>query len=201
MGRSRGSRDLRLPVLPRRPRRVNLDAVGLAPGTVGRVTDLFAPPQDAWQRVSPALATRDRLVAAAFWVPVAVAGVVVAALPLPAWARLLGVAVAVVALVGLAVDWTLAERRRARRGYLETDDEVVLTEGVLFRSMTVVPYGRLQYVDVEAGPLQRRLGIATLTVHTASPRTAAELPGLPVDEAARLRGVLTERVRERGAGV
>ncbi|WP_019145327.1 PH domain-containing protein [Aeromicrobium massiliense] len=165
------------------------------------MTDLFAAPQDAWQRVSPALATRDRVVAAAFWLPFAVAGVVVAVLPLPVWARVLGGAVAVVALVGLAVDWSLAERRRARRGYLETDDEVLLTEGVMFRSMTVVPYGRLQYVDVEAGPLQRRLGIATLTVHTASPRTAAELPGLPADEAARLRGVLTERVRERGAGV
>lgn len=67
--------------------------------------------------------------------------------------------------------------------------------------MTLVPYGRLQYVDVEAGPLERRLGIATLTIHTASPATAAVLPGLPTAEAARLRGVLTERVRERGAGV
>ncbi len=177
-------------------------ARGVRAGGYGRrVDDLFAPPQDAWQRVSPALATRDRLVAAAFWTPFAVAGVVVALVPLPWWARVLGAVVAVATLVALAADWTLAERRRARRGYLETDDEVVLTEGVLFRSMTVVPYGRLQYVDVEAGPLQRRLGIATLTVHTASPRTAAELPGLPADEAARLRGVLTERVRERGAGV
>lgn len=165
------------------------------------MTDLFAPPRDAWQRVSPALATRDRVVAAAVDVPFVVAGVVVALLPLQGWVRVLGAVLAVAALVSFAVSWGVAGRQAARRGYLETEDELVLTSGVLFRSLTVVPYGRLQYADVQAGPLQRSLGIATVTVHTASPRTAATLPGLPTDEAARLRDVLTARVRERGAGV
>lgn len=165
------------------------------------MTDLFAPPQDAWQRVSPALATRDRVLAAAVDGPLLVAGVVVAVLPLPGWVRALGVVLAVAALTSFVVGWVVVGRQVARRGYVETPDELVLTSGVLFRSLTVVPYGRLQYADVEAGPLQRALGIATVTVHTASPRTAATLPGLPSDEAARLRDVLTARVRERGAGV
>jgi membrane protein YdbS with pleckstrin-like domain len=166
------------------------------------VTDLFAAPQGTWQRVSPALATRDRLVAVLVAVPLLLIGVGLLVVPdLAVWVRAIGAVVLVAGAVELAAAWAVAGRQQARWGYRESDEELVITSGVLFRSLTVVPYGRLQYVDVEAGPLQRRLGIATITVHTASPRTAATLPGLPTDEAARLRDVLTARVRERGAGV
>jgi len=64
-----------------------------------------------------------------------------------------------------------------------------------------VPYGRLQFVDVTAGPLARAFGFATVTLHPASTSTAAAIPGVPLDEAARLRNRLTELGESHGAGV
>jgi membrane protein YdbS with pleckstrin-like domain len=71
----------------------------------------------------------------------------------------------------------------------------------MFRSMVVVPYGRMQYVDVEAGPLDRKLGLAKVQLHTASVGTDAQIPGLPPDEAARLRDRLASRGEARLAGL
>ena len=51
----------------------------------------------------------------------------------------------------------------------------------------VVPYGRMQYVDIGVGPVERSLGLCTLKLHTASPGTNASIPGLPTEEGARLR--------------
>ena len=55
-------------------------------------------------------------------------------------------------------------------GYAERDDDLLVRKGILFRSLVVVPYGRMQYVDVSAGPLDRKLGIATVQLHTAGRR-------------------------------
>ena len=67
--------------------------------------------------------------------------------------------------------------------------------------MTVVPYGRMQYVEVSAGPVARAFGIARVQLHTASPGTDAHLAGVPTDEAARLRDRLTTRGEARLAGL
>jgi membrane protein YdbS with pleckstrin-like domain len=72
---------------------------------------------------------------------------------------------------------------------------------VLARTIVVVPYGRLQYVDVEAGPLARALGIASVQLHTASAGTNAQIPGLTSAEAARLRDRLTDRGQAQLAGL
>ncbi len=71
----------------------------------------------------------------------------------------------------------------------------------MFRRLVVVPYGRVQFVDVEAGPVERRLGITRVTLHTASTETAAQVPGVPADEARRLRDRLTDLGRAHDAGV
>ena len=53
--------------------------------------------------------------------------------------------------------------------YAERADDLLIRTGIMFRSLVVVPYGRMQYVDVNAGPLARRFGIASVQLHTASP--------------------------------
>ncbi|MCY7365697.1 MAG: PH domain-containing protein, partial [Frankiaceae bacterium] len=70
-------------------------------------------------------------------------------------------------------------------GYLERDDDLLVRRGVLVRRTSVVPYGRMQYVDVTAGPLARRFGLATVTLHTAAAATDAVVPGLLAAEAHR----------------
>jgi hypothetical protein len=108
----------------------------------------------------------------------------------------LAAAAAVTALLLVAV-----ERRFAAWGYLEREDDLLVRRGVLVRRTSVVPYGRMQYVDVTAGPLDRRMGLATVTLHTAAAATDASVPGLLAPEAARLRDRLAALGEARQAGV
>ena len=85
-------------------------------------------------------------------------------------------------------------------GYVEREDDLYITHGVLFRSLVAVPYGRMQLVEVESGPLERAFGIATVSLKTASVETNATIPGLPPEEAARLRDRLTELGEARRLG-
>ena len=107
----------------------------------------------------------------------------------------------VVAVLVAAWIWGWAGRNQRAWGYLESDSELLVTRGVMFRRLVAIPYGRMQYVDMTAGPLARRLGIATVTLHTASTETAAEIPGVPEAEARRLRDRLTEIGESHGAGL
>ena len=77
--------------------------------------------------------------------------------------------------------------------YALADTDFVIRRGVFNRSLTLVPYGRIQYVDIYQGPILRLLGISTIKLSTASAKTDATLSGVPVADAARLRDVLAER--------
>jgi uncharacterized protein len=95
----------------------------------------------------------------------------------------------------------LVPRQVRSIGYAERADDLLIRKGIVFRSMVVVPYGRMQYVDVQAGPLARAFGIAQVQLHTASPGTDAAIDGLPPAEAARLRDQLASRGEARLAGL
>ncbi len=161
--------------------------------------DLFAPPDTPWQRVSPALARMRRIVLGV------VAGLL--ALLLVVVTLLLDLPTGVVVVVGavllllVLLAWFLIGRSVRRWGYAERDEDLYITRGHLFRRLVVVPYGRMQYVDVQAGPLERAFGIAQIHLHTASPGTSARIPGLPADEAARLRDRLTSLGEAQAAGL
>lgn len=73
--------------------------------------------------------------------------------------------------------------------------------GVLWQAQTVVPYGRMQLVEVTSGPLERRFGLASVQLHTAAAATDAKIPGLVPGEAERLRDRLTELGEARSAGL
>ena len=167
--------------------------------TFGDVDDLFAPPGTDWRPVSPRLATMRRIVLAAFAVPVLVAVTVLFVLfDLPTlW--LVGALVVLLALV--AWGWVVIGRNARWWGYAERDEELWIKHGAVFRGLVVVPYGRMQFVDVEAGPLGQALKIASVHLHTASPGTSARIPGLSADEAARLRDRLTSLGEAQAAGL
>jgi membrane protein YdbS with pleckstrin-like domain len=157
----------------------------------------FEPPGVVWQPVSPRLATA-RLVTAAIVLAVPFVGGVVAAVVSGA-----GWLWALPALVVALGAWcaVLIPRQVRAIGYAERADDLLIRKGIVFRSMVVVPYGRMQYVDVQAGPLARAVGIAQVQLHTASPGTDAAIDGLPPEEAARLRDGLASRGEARLAGL
>ncbi|HEX4679208.1 MAG TPA: PH domain-containing protein [Gaiellaceae bacterium] len=111
-------------------------------------------------------------------------------------------AIAVVAalLAGAALD-VVMQRRVGAWGYLEREDDLLIRRGLLVRRLSVVPYGRMQFIDVIAGPVERFLGLATVRLHTAAAATDARIPGLAADEAARLRDRLAELGEADAAGL
>jgi membrane protein YdbS with pleckstrin-like domain len=163
------------------------------------VTDLFEPVSGDWKRVSPRLATVRRIsMLAVTAVVVIVTVVLIVLLPGLQW---IPAAVGILAVATAAWGWLWAGRNQRSWGYAENADELLVTRGVMFKRLVAIPYGRMQFVDVEAGPLDRAYGIARVTLHTASPETAADIPGLLAADATALRNRLTELGESRGAGV
>jgi membrane protein YdbS with pleckstrin-like domain len=115
----------------------------------------------------------------------------------------LWLAVAVPAFMLVLALWRLLLIPRQVRaiGYAERDDDLLIRGGIFFQRVMVVPYGRMQYVDISVGPVERSLGLCTLKLHTASPGTNASIPGLPTEEGARLREQLSARGEARLAGL
>ncbi len=102
----------------------------------------------------------------------------------------MAVAASLVVVVVLLAVWLVRWPPVAYRFefYRVDADGLEIRSGVYFRSVTTVPRSRVQHTDVSQGPLQRRYGLATLTVHTAGTENAqVELPGLRHDVALKIR--------------
>jgi membrane protein YdbS with pleckstrin-like domain len=110
------------------------------------------------------------------------------------------IAVGFVLLAGVVAD-VVMQRRVGAWGYLEREDDLLVRRGLLVRRLSVVPYGRMQFIDVTAGPVERSFRVATVRLHTAAAATDARIPGLATEEAARLRDRLTELGEARAAGL
>jgi len=111
----------------------------------------------------------------------------------------------IIVYAGLALLCALGEVVAGRRyrswGYCERSRDLLVRRGVLIRRLTVVPYGRMQLVDVTAGAAERAFGLATIKLHTAASATDARIPGLRPDEATRLRDQLAALGEAQAAGV
>jgi uncharacterized protein len=161
--------------------------------------ELFAPPAYDWKRLSPSYRSLRRLTTLIF-LPLffLIPGIGVGLLTGRWWIS------AIILAVGAALLVTrlgLVERNWRSWGYVEREDDLYITHGVLFRSLVAVPYGRMQLVEVASGPLERAFGLATVTMKTASAETNASIPGLTPDEATRLRDRLTELGEARASGL
>lgn len=114
------------------------------------------------------------------------------------------VGLAVIAVFGLwGLWWILTTPRRTRAlGYALESNHLMARRGIVFRSMSSMPYGRIQYVDVDSGPLERMCGVARLTVRTAGTTTGTMvLFGIPLNVAEELRADLVRRADERMAAL
>ena len=116
----------------------------------------------------------------------------------PMWVAAVATAVVVISFIW---SWWLIGRRVRSYGFTERADDLLVVSGILVRRLVIVPYGRMQMVDLTAGPIDRWLGIATVQLHTAAATTDATIPGLPPEDAAALRDRLAARGEARSAGM
>jgi membrane protein YdbS with pleckstrin-like domain len=161
--------------------------------------ELFAPPAYEWKRLSPKYRSMRQLTSVIappvlLTIPAVIVGVTTGRW----WISGLIWAAAVV-IVGVRLGFVTRSWRSW--GYVEREDDLYITHGVMFRSLIAVPYGRMQLVEVESGPLERAYGLAAVTLKTASPETGARIPGLSPEEATRLRDRLTELGEARASGL
>jgi membrane protein YdbS with pleckstrin-like domain len=151
-----------------------------------------------WQRPSHLLLRARRIQTVLVTAPVALAGGLIAG---TAGSAALGLGIG----LGLVVVGLLWERFLARRvaawGYAERRDDLMVKRGVLIRRQSVIPYGRMQFIDVTAGPVERSLGLATLRMHTAAAASDARIPGLDKADAAKLRDQLASLGEAQAAGL
>lgn len=103
-------------------------------------------------------------------------------------------------VLGIAA-WFVERGRYRSWGYLERDEDLVIRRGLVFHRLTVVPFGRMQFVDVTAGPVDRLFDLASVQLHTAAAATDARVPGLRSTDAARLRDRLAALGEARTSGI
>ncbi|MEM8697001.1 MAG: PH domain-containing protein [Pseudomonadota bacterium] len=91
----------------------------------------------------------------------------------------------------------LPSRRYQRWGYRQSGRAIRIASGLIIRRETIVPYDRVQHIDVSRGPIERAFGVATLTLHTAgSYNSTVDLPGLAIDDANRMRDEIRSYISE-----
>ena len=155
------------------------------------------PVPGEWRRVSPRYVWVDL-------VGSVISGLVAtAAATIPFWATQLVwllVIPAVVFLIAL-VNAAITPRRVRAIGYRLRDDDLLVRRGILFQRFAAVPYGRMQLVDVNRGPLARALGLAEVKLVTAAAASNVTVPGLPMADAEQLRDRLVELAESRRAGL
>jgi membrane protein YdbS with pleckstrin-like domain len=156
------------------------------------------PDTVAWRPVSGRLIWIKELhLAVEVLLFVAVALVVAVFVERPVIPILMALAIVVVGVIRAV----LVVRSVRSWGYAERAEDLLVRHGLLVRRLSIVPYARMQFVDVTAGPLERAFGIASVKLHTAAAASDATVPGLAGPEAARLRDRLAELGEARHEGL
>ena len=154
--------------------------------------DTFEDADGVLTRLHPNHKTQMRLEAGLAGLAASVAALV-ADVVLPVWPRAIFVPVLLLAIL---LVWRMPQRRFFARGYALSDDRLRVVRGLLFRADTVVPFGRVQHIDVDRGPLERYFGLATITLHTAGSHNASvNLPGLAHETALSMREEIRAHIK------
>ncbi len=99
-------------------------------------------------------------------------------------------------LVSALLIWRVPGRRLASWGYALGADQLRVAHGFMWHIDTIVPFVRVQHIDVGRGPVERMLGLATLTVHTAGNyNSTVSLPGLSPATAEAMRDRIRAEIR------
>lgn len=84
-----------------------------------------------------------------------------------------------------------------KKKYAFRQHDVLYASGLIFKSTHIIPYIRLQHVVIKQGWYAKRLGLATLQLHTAAnDNVDVSIPGLTLEEAERWKSFLLNRLQE-----
>ena len=82
-----------------------------------------------------------------------------------------------------------------RKGYAVRERDILYKSGVFWRSVTAIPFNRIQHVEKSSTPLDRRFNLATLQLFTAGGSGGdLKIHGLPAKAAEKLRFFILEKI-------
>jgi len=112
-------------------------------------------------------------------------------LNLPIWIPL-GLSVFAILFVILAYFSSIA------RGYVIRERDVLYKDGIWWQKRTGVSFKRIQHIDITHGPIERKLGLATIKFFTAGGSMAdLRIPGLPAEHADQLRETILSQTGQQ----
>lgn len=97
------------------------------------------------------------------------------------------------AMVGLWIIWALTSFILTTlgykiRGYILREKDIVHRKGVVFKTITTIPFNRVQHCEVSQGLIQRMFDLHTLQIFTAGGSNSdLSIPGLKADTAQRIK--------------
>lgn len=148
------------------------------------------------QPVEPSYRNALRARAAAFWVPLFLVALAAERILSIADTPYSGLLPAVIGLIGLSGIIVAPDRIYRRLGYALDERLLRTVRGWLFHVDTVVPFVRVQHIDVTRGPFDKMFGTATLVVHTAGTHNSVvTLPGLSPERASQIREAIRSEIR------
>lgn len=156
----------------------------------------MSPLDGGLQPVEPAYRSVIRIMTGLVLVPVvAAAGVIEVVMHVKGGIQPGAVLAPVIALAAFILVF-LPQRKWRRWGYNGADEQLRVARGWLFRTDTIVPFKRIQHIDVGQGPVERWFGLASLTVHTAGTHNSiVTLPGLTRSDAEAMRDAMRLHIR------
>ncbi|HFA52023.1 MAG TPA: hypothetical protein ENJ95_23650 [Bacteroidetes bacterium] len=99
-----------------------------------------------------------------------------------------------------ALSMYLAGKRYEMSGYALREHDVIHKYGVWWRTVTVIPFNRMQHCEISQGPVQNIFGLATLRVFTAGGNSSdMAIDGLEHEEAKRIKDFITEKIGSQSA--
>jgi membrane protein YdbS with pleckstrin-like domain len=82
-----------------------------------------------------------------------------------------------------------------KRGYVVRDKDILFRKGIVWRSVTAIPFNRIQHVETSNTPLDRKYGLATLQLFTAGGSSGdLKIDGLATSVAEQLRIYILRKV-------
>lgn len=106
------------------------------------------------------------------------------------WAILAGAALLIIGIHRFSIEKTFPFLAYAVR-----EKDILSQKGWITRTLKACPHNRIQNCSVQSGPLERKFGLASLTIYTAGSNSAdMKIPGLLLEEAEQLRHFILEKI-------
>ena len=161
------------------------------------MSDRIELPATEWKRVSQKYILVD-VVGSIIGAIVMVGGASIASYFIGAqWAWAATISLAIIFIITIA----FTPRRVRSIGYALRTDDLLFRRGLLFQRFVSIPYGRMQLVDINRGPLARAMGLSELKFVTAAAASGVTIPGIPEQDAEELRDTLVTLAESRRAGL